>query len=249
MARRSYGVLVVTLSLILTACTGLSGTVRDAARPPTNTPTTTVTTTPGSTPGTPGPTPMAATAITTPPPLSPVVTSPQAASWFATWTAETQATTGIWESLHGRPLRLPVVASGATCPHDTGKPVASSVGPALGAGPAYAVGFGAEGIARYGGARQEGGWFYQKVLWATRPDYRGPLLVRGKQLDGPNELRFESGANPPAELQLPSAGGGSQQDPGWRFWPSYTRVRAPGCYAWQVDGLDFTEVIIFQALP
>jgi hypothetical protein len=32
------------------------------------------------------------------------------------------------------------------------------------------------------------------------------------------------------------------------MWPSGTYVATPGCYAWQVDGLGFTELIIFHSL-
>lgn len=35
----------------------------------------------------------------------------------------------------------------------------------------------------------------------------------------------------------------------WANRPSFTRVRAPGCYAYQVDGTGFTEIIVFQAQP
>jgi len=35
---------------------------------------------------------------------------------------------------------------------------------------------------------------------------------------------------------------------GWLFEGTYTRVRAPGCYAWQLDGRDFTRVITFRAI-
>lgn len=89
-------------------------------------------------------------------------------------------------------------------------------------------------------------WGFSKVLWVSSPDYDGPALIRGYQIDGTNELRFERGADPPAELRLPEEGGSAPA--GWRNWPSHTRVRAPGCYAYQIDGLDFTEVIVFQAV-
>ncbi|MEJ7790439.1 MAG: hypothetical protein WKF65_00500 [Gaiellaceae bacterium] len=34
----------------------------------------------------------------------------------------------------------------------------------------------------------------------------------------------------------------------WLNKGTYTRVRAPGCYAWQIDGRDFTRVITFRAI-
>jgi hypothetical protein len=34
---------------------------------------------------------------------------------------------------------------------------------------------------------------------------------------------------------------------GWRQWPGGTWLRTPGCYAWQIDGTDFSDVIVFEA--
>ena len=33
----------------------------------------------------------------------------------------------------------------------------------------------------------------------------------------------------------------------WLNWPSYTRLRAGGCYAYQVDGATSSRVIVFRA--
>jgi hypothetical protein len=89
-------------------------------------------------------------------------------------------------------------------------------------------------------------WSGNKILWIGKPTYRGPVLIRGRQLDGPNELRFDGGLNPAREMRLPRVGGSSPG--GWQNRPSYTRVRASGCYAWQVDGLTFSRVIVFRAV-
>ena len=35
---------------------------------------------------------------------------------------------------------------------------------------------------------------------------------------------------------------------GWRTVPGGTWVKAPGCYAWQVDGLTFREEIVIKAI-
>jgi hypothetical protein len=72
--------------------------------------------------------------------------------------------------------------------------------------------------------------------------YGGPVLIRGRQLDGPNELRFDAGAFPPREIRIPA----SRVQ---RNRPSFTRVRAPGCYSYQVDGLAFSSTIVFEARP
>ena len=80
-------------------------------------------------------------------------------------------------------------------------------------------------------------WSGNKILWVART-YRGPALVRGRQLDGPNEVRFDLERVPVKEMYL-----GLKT----RERPSTTRVRAPGCYAWQVDGTSFSRVIVFRA--
>ncbi len=83
------------------------------------------------------------------------------------------------------------------------------------------------------------------MLWIGRPSYRGPVLIRGRQLDGSHRLRFENGLTPATEMRLRSVG---RSSPGcWQNRPSYTRLRAPGCYAWQVDGTTFNRVIVFGA--
>lgn len=149
----------------------------------------------------------------------------------------------VWGRLR-RPLQIPMIATGAACSLTEGRNVAPAYGPALGDGPVYAVGLGTAGVLRYS-TRQEGGWYYQKVLFVVAPAYRGPVLIRGRQLDGPNEARFDEGAVPPAELQLAPAAGESTN---WRNYPSFVRFHVPGCYAWQFDGEGFSTVVIFQVV-
>ena len=33
----------------------------------------------------------------------------------------------------------------------------------------------------------------------------------------------------------------------WLGYPSYTRLRGGGCYAYEVDGTSFSRVIVFRA--
>jgi hypothetical protein len=161
----------------------------------------------------------------------------------------------VWTRLR-RPLRIPSIAGGTSCPVSSPDPrgdlaLIGSEGRAWGQGPAYPVGLGsAEGgpalryldpipqASEFSGSR----WFGQKVLWVVDPVYRGPLLIRGRQLDGPNELRFDKGVVPPREIRIDSSAPPRQR-------PSYTRVQAPGCYAYQIDGLGFTRLIVFVARP
>ena len=164
-----------------------------------------------------------------------------------------------WQALQKRPLHLPVLAVGAPCPTSPEKQVSPAFGIAQGAGPAYAT-IGTEVMtspALFGyadaqhfadGAASNQGWGGQKVLWFVNPSYQGLVLVRGQQLDGPHAMRFNG---PPSDQPLSPhlvldtrLGGGTP----WPNFPSYTRLQAPGCYAYQVDGATFSSVIVFQAV-
>ena len=151
-----------------------------------------------------------------------------------------------WTALAARPLRLPTVTPGSPCPIGPSRIVNPAFGTALGTGPLYPVGLGVDAVLAYGSAGFPAPWGGQKVLWVGDPAYRGLALVRGHQLDGPDEVRFNDGADPAGELRLDSSAPANPTG-GWNNWPSTTRVRAPGCYAYQVDGADFTLVIPFKA--
>jgi hypothetical protein len=149
-----------------------------------------------------------------------------------------------------RPLTLPRLASGAACPAATPRPVVDWSGPAIGPGPVYSVGYDARGNIRWAGSQQDGGWYYVKILWFETPG-TGPFLIRGKQLDGPNEVGFGSDPVPSPELVLEASDQVrvANASPGWHSYVAYTRVRAPGCYAYQVDTGSGSETIAFEAGP
>ena len=153
-------------------------------------------------------------------------------------------------ALH-RPLHLPMLAPGAACPAMGPRRVVAWVGPAIGPGPVYSVGYGPDGTLHWAGATQAGGWYYAKILWLATPQATGPILVRGRQLDGPNELRFGDGADPSPDLVLSAAAtvGVSGSILGWRNFVDYTRIRAAGCYAYQVDTATGSQVIVFAGAP
>ena len=160
---------------------------------------------------------------------------------------EATTTPDVWATLRQRPLELPWQAPSEPCPTTAVRNV-SNFPYVLGDGPIYAAVGLRDGEIIY--AYADGSeWGISKVLWLSSPDYSGPALIRGYQLDGTNELRFMTGADPPSELQFPLEGSDSspELEPGWRQLGSETRVRAPGCYAYQVDGPDFREVIVFSA--
>jgi hypothetical protein len=160
-----------------------------------------------------------------------------------------------WRSLH-RPLHIPRLATGARCPVTPPTSVdlgTEGVRSLRGRGPAYPTLTGSEQSLEfvYPPSAQSvfsgSSWSGNKVLWWASGRYHGPVLVRGRQLDGPNLLRFDDGLVPPAESRI-------RPGPGFRPWkgardhPSYTRVRAPGCYGYQIDGIGFSRVIVFRAV-
>jgi hypothetical protein len=117
-------------------------------------------------------------------------------------------------------------------------------GPALGKGPVYAAQQTPLAVTSFTGSA----WSGSRVTWVAAPTYTGPVLIRGGEVGGPGAVGFGEGHVPVDELQLLTAAGTSSGEPsGAREWPSFTRVRSSGCYAYQVDGSDFSEVITFPA--
>jgi hypothetical protein len=147
-------------------------------------------------------------------------------------------------------LHLPTLAEGARCPTSPRRPTAPDFGPGLGNGPVYPIGFSASGelVAEFPPFQPShqfagSGWGGAKVLWVSDPTYEGPIRIRGRRLDGTGVVRF----NLDLVHELRFARGSSQaaSGSGWREFPSHTRVQAPGCYGYQVDGAGFSDVIVF----
>jgi hypothetical protein len=95
----------------------------------------------------------------------------------------------------------------------------------------------------YSQAQYKDGWAYSKVLWLANPEVSGNVLIRGRQIDGPNAIGFGMGDDRAFELNWEIQSGS-----GWASLASEIRIRAPGCYAYQVDSQRGTEVIAFQVV-
>ena len=161
---------------------------------------------------------------------------------------------GFTEVITIQALQLPVVLPGIDpCPVSP-QQVARNLspefgsGPAVGTGPTYALmGEMTAGVLLYDHAYSEShnkdGWGYSKVLWIAKPEVTGNVLIRGRQIDGPNAIGFGMGEVPDSEQQWQVL---SQS--GWASLPSETRIRAPGCYAYQVDSQAGSQVIVFQVV-
>ncbi len=97
------------------------------------------------------------------------------------------------------------------------------------------------------------GYYYQ-VTYLSDAKYQGLALVRGRRLDGPQQLMF---SGPMAagslvttdtidgkstqffdELVLPQASPSSSV---WRQWPVLQGVPGAGCYGFQIDGPSFHD--------
>ena len=166
-----------------------------------------------------------------------------------TWCEDTPTPGGIPSDLR-RPLRLPTVRPGQPCPvteprrfdGDRFGGLALEDGPVA---PLIAPGWvHPDGIHFY--TLDSSGWYGVKTLWFSMPQYQGPVLIRGRQLDGPHKIVMGEGP----DLVDPQLGPGATLNglDGWREWPGGTLVRTPGCYAWQIDGTDFSNIVVFQAV-
>jgi hypothetical protein len=174
----------------------------------------------------------------------------------STWCQLSPTPGGVPDALK-RPLHLPSVSPGQSCPTTSGQSISNDSfgGIALGDGPVQPlVGsrwwkLNERGVLVFARPRRRDplkSWRSLKTLWFAQPGYQGPVLIRGRQLDGPHETVFGEG---PTVID-PQLGPGPTLNGtnGWREWPGGTWLHRPGCYAWQIDGTDFNHVIVFKAV-
>ena len=89
-------------------------------------------------------------------------------------------------------------------------------------------------------------WLSFKTLWFSDPTYQGPWHVSGARIDGAGPIAF--GERPEvSEILIPPFPTVNGTD-GYREAPGGTFVQAPGCYAWQIDGVGFSYVIVVSAV-
>jgi len=149
-----------------------------------------------------------------------------------------------WAQLAAHRLRLPSLAAGAACPVTPAVPITTFVGPVAGPGPVYSIGN------RIFYSRAPDGSLFTKVAWLSRPDYKDAALIRGARIDAPGDVRFQAGGGPlTGELRFEYDTGTRSQgsEEGWRFLPSTVVIDGPGCYAFQVDGVDWSLTIVMDA--
>jgi hypothetical protein len=201
---------------------------------------------------------MAGCARSPSPSISPGPTLSQASpSPAATSSPTATATRDAWAGLF-RTLKLPSLEPGEACPATASTATLANIGPVVGDGPIYPAFLGPDGVFSLGldGSGNEPirigiqDWWGKKTLWLSDDSYDGIALVRGGRIDQPGEVLFYPGSGPDyvAAMRLTEHAWVSGGAPaGWREWNSGVFYAEPGCYAFQVDGEDFTDIIVVEA--
>ncbi len=170
------------------------------------------------------------------------------------------STNPVWATLSGNPLKLPTVKAGAACPINATVAGAVPAFPlAAGTSPVYVQGTGPRLTLPFTPAESfpdaTSNWGGIKAIWAIAPSYTGPILLRGARLDGVGAVRFNGGlgqlrgnneGTEPIQNDL-RLHGGSAGPGNWSLWTTFFRLQSAGCYGLQLDGENFTQILIFQA--
>lgn len=89
---------------------------------------------------------------------------------------------------------------------------------------------------------RRGAMYWRKTLWAVDPKYDGPVLIRARRIDEPQQIVFAVDEQKRPELEFRR-----EVTDSWRYGPSLTLLPGPGCYGFQIDGTSFSKVIVFEA--
>jgi len=151
-----------------------------------------------------------------------------------------KAAIGKLQDLYSRPLKLPVLAPGAKCPVSPQETIGS--GPLTKQNDIPSSGQGMWPVFMSGSDGT--GWLAgQGALLLISPEYVGPLIVRGHQLDGSGGMPLvpASSAN---SVEIAST-----TSTNWRQWDGQiAQGNAPGCYGLQADGFNFTSQIVIAVV-
>lgn len=147
------------------------------------------------------------------------------------------------------PLHFPVLRAGQRCPAVRSTPFHTQDfgGMARGTGPVRVLAGGAGGTAKLINPSGAPPWLALKTLWFSLPAYQGPFVIRAKRLGRPGPVALGEGPMV-GPLVVPPGPTLNSYTSGYRTVPGGLFVRAPGCYAWQVDGLGFSEIIVVRAV-
>lgn len=142
-----------------------------------------------------------------------------------------------------RPLRLPSPRPDGSCPATPptrdrhlwpSDPQAPAV--VLGNGPVYPVLF-----TNPGGGPDRG----SSVYWIAPNPLDGVAIVRGHRLGMPQDLvRFQDEDHHVSAVQVLDPAAAGQADNGSSWWLTFKLRVGIGCYGLQIDGADFSQVIV-----
>lgn len=148
-----------------------------------------------------------------------------------------------------RPVHFPVLHTGQRCPATHGTPFNTKEfgGIAHGTGPVRVLVGNRRGIADLINPTSVPPWLGLKTLWFSLPAYQGPFVIRAKRLGHPGPAA--QGEGPVVgPLVIPPGPTFNSFADGYREVPGGLWVKTPGCYAWQVDGLNFSKIIVVRAV-
>jgi hypothetical protein len=178
---------------------------------------------------------------------------------YATVTAVANPETSA--PLEERPLSLPVLLPGDPCPLSKGSAEIVPREPYIfcagclwfGRGPAYfPLTFhdrqSEDAVFSLDEVPHSDSSYRVKTPWVSKPKYEGPILIRGRQLDGTGEHKLGFSTDPSGgHEQLQLTGYGGPDSTLWGFWIANMWVPGPGCYGVQIDTMPGTDIVIFKA--
>lgn len=181
---------------------------------------------------------------------------------YASWQAAHAPTQQqIVAQLMQRPLRVPSLTSGQSCPISSYRLLSNDPGHVMvyGISPVF---LSADLIPTKGEILTYGYfplylegpsvWLSTGTWWNIDIHFHGILLFHGKRIDQPGEVRFNYRTDPPDRFWIFSTHDlASVNATKGRYYISFgisPRIQSPGCYAIQVDGQSFSEVIVIQVV-
>lgn len=150
-------------------------------------------------------------------------------------------------------LKLPRLKRGEPCPAEPAH-FSRRFRQVIGRGPIRLASATESGIIRLRGTRTSGDSYRTSALWTTEgTGFKGEALVRGDKISGPGGIVFEQDPEytphgpvvhgAPDELHFVRGG-----PPGNFAWSTViTYIGGPGCYAFQIEGQDFVDILVVEA--
>lgn len=120
-----------------------------------------------------------------------------------------------------------------------------------GAGPVLLMEVGGERGSRIslaGAAADKLGWRGQKTPWLARTNYRGPIVVTAKRIDGVGPVRFARVYGQHLRKLVFNRDDRNRPIHGYYPLPSATLFRSTGCYTFHISGSSFKERLLVRVI-